>query len=68
MADTKAKPTAEQRDHAMLHATVWERVADEFADHMGRHDDAGDRNRMAQYARCIGGEYRRVANGAEIDL
>lgn len=68
MAETKAAPTAEQRDHARMHATVWERVADEFADFMGRNADAGDRNRLAKFARCVGGEYRRVANGSEIDL
>jgi hypothetical protein len=42
MAETKTPPSVEQRDHARMHATVWERVADEFSDPIGRHDDAGE--------------------------
>lgn len=63
-----AKPTAEQRADAKMHATVWENVFHTALENAQRRTDL-DHNVMkalGTFALMVGGEYRKIGNGAEI--
>lgn len=66
------KSTPVQRSEAKMHATVWERAQHELTDAAERRrvdgsKDAGTLAQLAIAALFIGGEYRRIANGADVD-
>jgi hypothetical protein len=64
-----SKPTEDQKADAKMHATVWESVFHTAQENANRRTDL-DRNVMtalATFALMVGGEYRRIGNGKDID-
>ena len=64
-----AIPTDSERQTARLHATVWENVFNAASENAGRRTDIdqGVMRTLATFALIVGGEYRTIANGREID-
>lgn len=64
-----AKPTDAEKKIALLHATVWERAFHEIMEsNPSRTDiDVSVLRTIATACLTVGGEYRRIANGAKID-
>ena len=68
---TTREPTQAERETAMLHATVYQNVADKCATAADRTPDGELHRHLRGFwmlADAIAGEYRKVANGAHIDL
>ena len=65
-----SQPTDEQRADARLHATVWEGVHRTATDRRIILDD-DEQHRMVRtlgkFALIVAGEYRKIANGREIE-
>jgi hypothetical protein len=64
------KPTPEDKRRALLHATVWSNVFHEMEGAGYALGDRGDRKTvavLATFALVVGGEYRRIYNGADLD-
>lgn len=62
------KLSDQERSDAMLHATVWENVFNVAGENAVRRNDI-DRNllrNLSIFALIIAGEYRKIANGADI--
>lgn len=64
-----AKPTDDERQSARLHATVWERTFNVATENAGRRTDidSGVMKTLGVFALILAGEYRKIANGSEID-
>ncbi len=64
-----AQPTTEERRVSLLHAAVWEQAFNSIQEQIEHPVDAEFRRVMmclAVFARTIGEEYRKIANGGEI--
>lgn len=64
-----AAPTDEQKQQALLHATVWERAFHAAQENAARPVgiDPSVMMTLATFALIVGVAYRNVANGAKID-
>jgi hypothetical protein len=66
-------PTDQDKSTARLHATVWEHAWDSLRQQYERASPVADATHTAHLkalsflAMTIGGAYRRIANGSEID-
>jgi hypothetical protein len=73
MAKTTRRPTPEERAAAEMHATAlgraWDKVRNFQTNGFAEREGCGPETRaLALGLMALSGEYRAIANGAEIDL